>query len=690
MGIGEGINAIEVSAESGLLLACRDFSGQFLHRTENNFTLSPLIGHTQEVKDIALSPNGKWIATCGNDGIICLWDRQGYKLRDFWAAHFGRSVLSVQFSLDSRFLISTGEDQTARLWDLNYNRIKQFKCGGMGALIEAAFLPGDKFLVTANVNGMIRLWKNPLFSTESNMPHTGEIWCMDIHPDGNHFITGGADKTVKYWDITTGEVLWTYKTSNTVTSLAVSSDGSYAALGLWNGEVCMLDLADGVQIRRFRSGDCSQGGQQGHTSTVSSVAFSADGRYILSAGRDERVICREWESSAVEAENRIGITPIVACAHRGFDFAIGTGDRAVALYETVLDTKERGIRKKSDDKMHFGARVLSLRYAPDDRSLLITGQSGKAALYKKDKTGKPQVEFPHPGDVSIYAADFSNDGSSVYTGSSDGVVRRFSSESGQLLEEALLNPGGVFSLRVLPGNGGLLSAGADGRATLSGTAQLEAIQYYRGGAGKIIWAAPVEKGEKIAVGTDMGYVSLYEKDKNVRAVFQHPAPGKVNVFAVSSLSSRYIIAGLADGSVYQWDTAHVNRPPKLLGKHQSEVIAVDFNENGNYALSASRDGHLIIWKMDLGDSLRFDSEICPVAGYLDKAGKYEIHFSQWLLSAAKFSNDGQYVLLGTTPRGANRLCRVLSWDLCASNNLPVIYLQHDTTVTALGFSSRGD
>ncbi|MEM8897741.1 MAG: WD40 repeat domain-containing protein, partial [Bacteroidota bacterium] len=95
--------------------------------------------------------------------------------------------------------------------------------------------------------------------------------------DGNHILTGSWDYTAKLWERASGRDIQTFQghTSN-VSSVAFSPDGNYILTGSWDNTAKLWERESGRDIQTF----------QGHTSYVYSVAFSPDGNYILTGSRD--------------------------------------------------------------------------------------------------------------------------------------------------------------------------------------------------------------------------------------------------------------------------------------------------------------------------------------------------------------------------------------------------------------------
>ncbi|MER6161594.1 serine/threonine-protein kinase, partial [Streptomyces sp. NPDC001868] len=117
-----------------------------------------LSGHANGVYEVKYSPDGKTLATDGDEGTVWLWDPATGRHRSTLRVHDG-SVNDVEFSPDGKTLATAGEDGTVRLWDPATGRARAVAVFDHGSPVFAvAFSPDGKTLATAGEDGTVRLW----------------------------------------------------------------------------------------------------------------------------------------------------------------------------------------------------------------------------------------------------------------------------------------------------------------------------------------------------------------------------------------------------------------------------------------------------------------------------------------------------------------------------------------------------
>ena len=149
------ITAIEFSPD-GVLLATADRSnGLVVWESFTGREFYVLAGHTAAVTDVSWSPDSNLLASCSEDTTIRLWEMQNGGQVKNWGAH-GGGVTAVEFTRDNR-IVSTGRDNSAKLWDINGTAIRGF--GGLADIgMETAFDSDNDFLMAGDLTGTVHVW----------------------------------------------------------------------------------------------------------------------------------------------------------------------------------------------------------------------------------------------------------------------------------------------------------------------------------------------------------------------------------------------------------------------------------------------------------------------------------------------------------------------------------------------------
>ena len=116
--------------------------------------------------------------------------------------------------------------------------------------------------------------------------HDQDIYSLDFAKNGRHIASGSGDKSVRLWDIETGQQIMQLSIEDGVTTVAISPDGRYVAAGSLDRSVRVWDSASGYLVQRLE-------GPDGHRDSVYSVAFSPTGRELVSGSLDKTI--KMWE-----------------------------------------------------------------------------------------------------------------------------------------------------------------------------------------------------------------------------------------------------------------------------------------------------------------------------------------------------------------------------------------------------------
>ena len=311
------------------------------------------------VTSVAFSPNGRQVLTGSWDGTARVWDAAtGKELRQF-EGHTGW-VLSVAFSPDGRQVLTGSgnpfertSDNTARLWDAATGQeLRRFE-GHTDPVTSVAFSPDGRQVLTGSGDKTARLWDAATGKELRRFEgHTDWVVSVAFSPDGRQVLTGSGflgifgesrDNTARLWDVTTGQEFRRFEGhTEAVWSVAFSPDGRQVLTGSWDKTARLWDVATGQELRRF----------EGHSAAVWPVVFSPDGRQVLTG-----------------AGHFVGVAP----------------DNTARLWDVATGQELRRFEGHTD-------MVSSVAFRPDGRHILTGSQDGTARLWDA-ATGRELCRF---------------------------------------------------------------------------------------------------------------------------------------------------------------------------------------------------------------------------------------------------------------------------------------------------------
>ena len=628
-----GINDITCTSD-GTLLAVASQIGIWIYDIQTSEALVLLTGHTGAVDRIAFSPDGKHLASGGQDNTVRLWDVDTQTEIGTLEGHTG-GPNSIWFSPDGKTIASRDDDKTLRLWDVETQTQIHTLEGYIGTVESVSFSPDGRTLASGGQDNIVRMWDVDTQTEISTLEgHTEYVGSVSFSPDGKTIVSGSHDGTVRLWEVgTQTEIAILQGHTDAVLSVAFSPGSKTFASGSRDGTVRIWDVATQTEIAILEV----------TSSIVARVSFSPDGKTIacevgvggtwhdvriwdvatqtriiptlkrfqttnnLLVSIDEDIWEFLWVVDALVDAHKKNIEHIydehtdavlsVAFSPDGKTIAASDGDYS-NYYNHFIRMWNVGTLTEIDIRSWWGRSfgITRVAFSPDGKTIL--SMCGQQVICLRDAATYTEIRTLEIPAHWVNFAVFSPDGHTLAIGGNLDIEIVWlwdvdtDTEIGILWEHI----GVVKSVSFSPDGRTLATAGSvDGTVRLWDVETQTQIAILRGHTGWVNSIAFSSDGKTIVSGSNDRTVRLWDAETQTEIGTLEGHTAAVNSVSFSP-SGKTIASGSNDNTVMLWDVGTQTGMGTLKG-HIDAVNSVAFSPNGKTVASGSDDSTVLLWNI---------------------------------------------------------------------------------------------
>ncbi|MBD2560947.1 ribosome assembly protein 4 [Nostoc linckia FACHB-391] len=416
--------------------------------------------------------------------------------------------------------------------------------------------------------------------------HSREVFSVAYSPDGQHLASASDDKTIKIWDVSSGQLLKTLTGhSSVVFSVAYSPNGQHLASASWDNTIKIWDVSSGQLLKTLT----------GHSSPPWSIAYSPNGQQLASASDDKTI--KIWDVSSGQLLKTLtghsSLVRSVAYSPNGQRLASASDDKTIKIWDVSSGQLFKTLTGHSSG-------VISVAYSPNGQQLASASFDTTIKIWDVSSGQLLKTLTGHSSMVMSVA--YSPDGQHLASASYDKTIKIWDVSSGQLLKTLTGHSSVVFSVAYSPNGQQLASASYEKTIKIWDFSSGQPLKTLTGHSSPVISVAYSPDGQHLASASDDKTIKIwnFSSGQPLKTLTGHSSPVRSVAY---SPNGQQLASASYDKTIKIWDFSS-GQPLKTLTGHSSPVRSVAYSPNGQQLASASDDKTIKIWDVSSGQLLK--------------------------------------------------------------------------------------
>ncbi len=457
--------------------------------------------------------------------------------------------------------------------------------------------------------------------------HSAEVLGCAISPNGQFIVSASADRTLKVWEVATGQELRTLSGhSDKVLGCAISPNGQFIVSASADRTLKVWEVETGQELQTLT----------GHSSGVNECAISPDGQFIISAAVRTLKI---WEMATGQEVRTLDIHSDLVSGR-----AISPDGQLIVCHDETLSVWEMATGQEVRTlyrRFRHSHLVYRNAISPDEHFIVTILQNYTLSIWEVETGQELHTLTGHSNVVKECA--ISPDGHFIVSASADRTLKIWEVATGRELHTLTGHSAGVNGCAISPDGQFIASASSDGTLKVWEVTTRQEPYTHTEHSDKVLGSAISPNGQFVASASSDGTLKVWEVATGQEL---HTLTGHSNGVKECAISpdGQFIVSASTDRTLKIWEVATGQELHTLTG-HRFGVNGCTISLDGKFIVSASYDQTLKIWEMRTGQEVRT---------FKDHSGS---------VNACAVSPDGQFIVSASEGR------TLKVWDIATGQML---------------------